>query len=79
MKAQWKRVFVKTTVWLITEIILNLLGLDNLADYNDFILEQKKIMAMSHLFAPTLTNKLGLYWLDCDSAFQIPLCLAPKL
>lgn len=78
MKAPWKRVFVKTTVWLVTEIILNLLGLDNLADYNEFIFEQKKIMAMRHLCAPTLTHKLGIYWLDCDSAFQMPLCLVPK-
>ncbi|HEY9727646.1 MAG TPA: hypothetical protein V6D50_14440 [Chroococcales cyanobacterium] len=39
MKVQWKKVFVKTTIWLVTEIVLNLVGLDNLADYSEFIFE----------------------------------------
>ena len=37
MKTQWQKLFVKTTVWLAAEIILNLIGLDNLADYSEFI------------------------------------------
>lgn len=41
MKTQWKKLFVKTTVWLAAEIILNLIGLDNLADYSEFIYEQE--------------------------------------
>ena len=41
MKTQWKKLLVKTTVWLAAEIILNLLGLDNLADYSEFIYEQE--------------------------------------
>ena len=41
MKLEWKKLIVKTTVWLTVEIILNLLGLDNLADYSEFIYEHK--------------------------------------
>jgi preprotein translocase subunit SecG len=40
MKLQWKKLLVKTTLWLATEIILNVVGLDNLADYSEFIYEQ---------------------------------------
>ncbi|HEY9673649.1 MAG TPA: hypothetical protein V6D11_19570 [Waterburya sp.] len=40
MKLQWRKLLVKTTVWIAAEIILNLLGLDNLADYSEFIYEQ---------------------------------------
>lgn len=38
---QWKKIWVKALVWLGTEIILNLLGLDNLADYSEFLFEQE--------------------------------------
>lgn len=40
MKMQWQKVFVKTTVWLTAEILLNLLGVDDLADYSEFIFER---------------------------------------
>jgi preprotein translocase subunit SecG len=39
MKIQWQKILVKITFWLIVEIILNLLGLDNLADYSEFVFE----------------------------------------
>lgn len=41
MKSHWKTLIMKTTIWLAAEIILNLLGLDNLADYSEFIYEQE--------------------------------------
>lgn len=31
----------KITVWLVVEIILNLMGLDDLADYSEFLLNKK--------------------------------------
>lgn len=37
MEIQWKKLLWTTTFWLITEIVLNLLGLDNLADYSEFV------------------------------------------
>lgn len=37
MNIQWKKLLLTTTIWLATEIILNLLGLDNLADYSEFV------------------------------------------
>ncbi|WP_446391553.1 hypothetical protein [Coleofasciculus sp. B1-GNL1-01] len=37
MHIHWKKLVFTTTLWLVTEIILNLLGLDNLADYSEFV------------------------------------------
>lgn len=37
MTIQWKKLVCTTTLWLVTEILLNLLGLDNLADYGEFV------------------------------------------
>ncbi|NEP86047.1 MAG: hypothetical protein F6K18_04005 [Okeania sp. SIO2C2] len=40
MQVRWKILLVKITVWLSLEIWLNLVGLDYLADYSEFIFEQ---------------------------------------
>ncbi|WAL61044.1 hypothetical protein [Thermocoleostomius sinensis] len=40
MNAQRRNLFLKTATWLIAEVILNLVGLDNLADYSEFIFDQ---------------------------------------
>jgi hypothetical protein len=37
MHIHWKKLVFTTTLWLVTEIILNFLGLDNLADYSEFL------------------------------------------
>ena len=47
MKRQWKKAWVKATLWIVTEIVLNLLGLDNLADYSEFLFE-KEIISTIH-------------------------------
>ena len=40
MRVRWKTLLVRITVWLSLEIWLNLVGLDYLADYSEFIFEQ---------------------------------------
>lgn len=35
-----KKFLTKTLIWLVFEILLNFLGLDNLADYGEFIFER---------------------------------------
>jgi hypothetical protein len=37
MQIKWKTLIGKTIVWLAAEICLNFLGLDNLADYSEFL------------------------------------------
>ena len=57
MKLEWKKVLVKSTVWLAAEIILNLLGVDTLADYSEFLYEQE-VASLSYLHKPTITVNL---------------------
>ncbi len=37
IQVKWKKLLSYTVMWLVTEIILNCLGLDNLADYSEYI------------------------------------------
>ena len=48
MNVRWRKLLVKTSFWLATEIILNLVGIDDLADYSEFIYEN-----------PNFTAKIG--------------------
>jgi putative membrane protein len=40
MRVKWRKLIVKTAIWLVAEILLNLLGMDNLADYSEFVFEK---------------------------------------
>jgi hypothetical protein len=51
MKTHWQKILIKITCWLIVEIILNLLGLDNLADYSEFVFEDKTTNLKSYIVA----------------------------
>ena len=46
MKIQWKKLWVKIILWLGAEIVLTSIGLDNLADYSEFLGEQKEVVLM---------------------------------
>ena len=54
MKVRWKRTVVEITVWLVAEIVLNFVGLDNLADYSEFLFKYK-VLTMSHPLELTIT------------------------
>lgn len=41
---RWKELLVKLILWLSLEIILNVLGLDDLADCSEFIFEKDYIV-----------------------------------
>ncbi|MEB3180649.1 MAG: hypothetical protein VKL59_16725 [Nostocaceae cyanobacterium] len=41
MQVHWKNFFVTTMIWIAGEILLNATGLDNLADYSEFIFERE--------------------------------------
>jgi hypothetical protein len=48
MQVKWKKLLAKAAVWLTAEILLNILGIDNLADYGEFIFE-KDLVSQSKL------------------------------
>lgn len=45
MQPSWKKSVLKVTVWIAAEIVLNLIGIDDLADYSEFIFESRHITA----------------------------------
>ena len=51
MNVQWKNLLARTALWLVAEILLSCLGLDELADCSEFVFEQKvRIIGYVELF-----------------------------
>ncbi len=45
---QWQKVWLKVIIWLAAEIILNLIGLDNIADYSEFIFDREVVVEINY-------------------------------
>ena len=48
MNAEWKTRLFKITIWLAAEVTLNLLGMDTMADYGEFVFGQETILAKAN-------------------------------
>lgn len=46
MNKRWKKAIAKILVWIALEILLTILGLDDLADYSEFALEKNYLPAI---------------------------------
>ena len=46
MTVQWKKLLVRTAVWLAAELCLNFLGLDEMADYSEFIFDRDLVVLL---------------------------------
>lgn len=46
MPAKWKKLITMTLVWLASEVVLNFLGLDNLADYGEFMFKRYETVSL---------------------------------
>ena len=55
MKVQWQKLFIKTSVWLTAEILLNVIGLDNLADYSEFMVNNQALSQVTQAFSNLIT------------------------
>ena len=44
MQVKWKKLLAKTVIWLAAEILLNFLGVDDLADYGEFIFDRNFVV-----------------------------------
>ncbi|MBD1854676.1 MULTISPECIES: hypothetical protein [Leptolyngbya] len=42
MKLRWKTLFVQVAIWAVSEVALTCVGIDDLADYSEFILDRKQ-------------------------------------
>ena len=47
MKAKWSQLVLKIIVWLFAEMYLTVLGLDNLADYGEFVFQHKALLTIA--------------------------------
>ena len=43
MSTSGKKLLAKIIIWLVAEILLNLLGLDDMADYSEFVFERNVV------------------------------------
>ena len=41
MNIEWEKIIFKIVFWLAVEVVLNLIGIDDLADYSEFVLTPK--------------------------------------
>ncbi|MEM9163248.1 MAG: hypothetical protein AAGC54_09285 [Cyanobacteria bacterium P01_F01_bin.4] len=53
---KYQKVFARTIVWVTAEVILTLLGIDDLADYSEFIFERNAVVLQSSTLAQRLEN-----------------------
>ena len=55
MRGLWLRIIAKVAFWLVAEIVLNCIGLDDLADYGEFVFDKKLIVNLSYVYTNSLT------------------------
>lgn len=81
MKTQWQKVWVKAIAWLVVEIILNVLGLDNLADYSEFIFEKQAAITLARGSDEIATSQsqATIDMLSSRPQFEIPNLVSTQL
>jgi hypothetical protein len=55
MRVRWRKLFVETSAWVTAEVMLNVVGLDNLADYSEFVFQSKAIETATEAFSHLIT------------------------
>ncbi len=48
MKTQWQQLFLKILFWLVLEAVFTVIGIDDLADYSEFLVTSKTISSISY-------------------------------
>ena len=54
MNHQWHNSLLRIGIWVIVELLLNLLNLDTLGDYSEFVFEQKRHQHNRHFVVCSL-------------------------
>ena len=42
MSVKWRKLLLKGSVWLMLEIVLNCVGIDDIADYSEYVFERNQ-------------------------------------
>ena len=48
---RWKKLLFDMSIWLVAEIILNIIGIDDLADYSEFLQGAKSNVSLNSAVA----------------------------
>lgn len=56
MKIKWKKLWLKIIIWLGAEILLTAIGLDDLADYSEFLGHQKEVASSIKIYPTLMVN-----------------------
>jgi hypothetical protein len=66
MNTTWKRLLQKTAIWLLVEVMMNLTGLDTLADFSEFLFDMRPVALqiqpsdlITGLYQPSVLGLLG--------------------
>ena len=43
MNVKWRKLLVKGSMWLTLEIALNCVGIDDIADYSEYVFERNQV------------------------------------
>ncbi|MDJ0531264.1 MAG: hypothetical protein QNJ70_02000 [Xenococcaceae cyanobacterium MO_207.B15] len=71
-KKMWKKVVCKTGVWFAIEIWLNIIGLDNIADYTEFIFAQDYELNLKNRRTVKITDYPPEFCSQIDDFCPIP-------
>ena len=52
MKVKWSHLILKILIWLSAEIYLTAIGLDNLADYGEYVFQYKALIQIAEASTP---------------------------
>lgn len=54
-QARWRKTLLKGTLWLSSELVLGLIGMDTVADYGEFLMQHQVADHLSHAIATITT------------------------
>ena len=47
MNVKWRRLILRGSLWLALEVVLNCIGIDDMADYSEYIFERNQLVRIS--------------------------------
>jgi hypothetical protein len=58
-QAQYKHLLGEITIWLISEVLLTVVGLDDIANYNEFLLNKNQVSTNSNTAIQSVIHSIG--------------------
>ena len=60
MQVRWKKLMTQATLWLMAEVVLSVMGLDDLADYSEYYFGATRMMPRHHLVISIQSSMTGI-------------------